>query len=272
VPHAFSRSGTAIAYMNRREVDDISGKVELWGNLCAFLGYALVGRPGDFPNPVNTLEEASEELRRLLRSRRLELLNFGSDSLKVLRTPLTPVLSDSKIEYRSFAVDDGLARFLSGQGDLYIGGLPQRLECARKGMVELITSQNQPLMMGIECFVYKGIGADVEVLEKVSISWSRVCRRLMADEGYCRQLYSNWEKSCNALGISASFTLDDFVHVLYREPGKYLRFFVGQDDAAKELIRATNLILADDIPAKSPRRVRKTIIEALHSIFTGAST
>lgn len=257
--------------MNRREIDDIDCEFELWGNLCAFYGYALVDRPQDFPTPVTTLEEANEELRRVSVSRRLELINFGSDSLKALKTPLTPVLTSAKIEYRSYAVDDGLSRFLRGQGDLYIGRFPQRLDCARRGMTELVTSQNHPIMMGIDCLVSNEVAGEDDIVEKVSVSWSKVCCRLKVDEGYCRDLYTSWQRSCRALGIYLTFSLEDFLLVTHQEPAKYLRFFVGRDDATQELIRATNLVMSEAVASRIQRKDRKAIMGAVHSIFTGAA-
>jgi NitT/TauT family transport system substrate-binding protein len=49
-------------------------------------------------------------------------------------------MSDLKIT--NLNPDDGLASFLSGTGDAYIGGIPQRSKAAKEGMIEMITGNN----------------------------------------------------------------------------------------------------------------------------------
>ena len=35
--------------------------------------------------------------------------------------------------------DEGLASFLTGQGDAFIGGIPQRTRASKEGMIEMLT-------------------------------------------------------------------------------------------------------------------------------------
>lgn len=44
-----------------------------------------------------------------------------------------------KVKIIDLPPDEGLAAFLSGQGDMYIGGIPQRTRAGKEGMLEMLT-------------------------------------------------------------------------------------------------------------------------------------
>jgi hypothetical protein len=157
---------------------------------------------------------------------------------------------------------------LDGKGDLFIGGLPQRLECQRHGLVELLTSQNHPLMLGIDAMVYKG-NLEIAVLEAISTSWSRVCRRLALDRQYSVAMFQKWKGIAQTLGISSMFGEEEFVRATHDCAGEYLKFFAGRDDAASDLIKATGMIVAEFEAGTLESRKMFEAIAALHETYVG---
>lgn len=269
VPYETAKASAAISYMNRRAVPDVGENVRLWSNLCAFHGYALIGRPKDFPSPPASLAEANAALEALAAKRKLRIITFGSDSIDVLRTPLTPTLNSDRVTMESLPVEHALNRFLGGHGDLFIGGLPQRLSCVKQGLVEVVTSQMNPLMLGIDSLPYNG-DVDVEVLQAISASWSRVCRELAASEDYAREVFKKWSKIAQALQIAPMYGEDEFILATHFEAGKYLKFFAGRDDAASDLIRATKIIVREANTLHLGHDATWAVIEALHDVYDGA--
>lgn len=79
--------------------------------------------------------------------------------------------------------DQGLAAFLRGEGDAYIGGIPQRTEAERRGMVDLLTGVDlgPPPINGI--ITTKEFAAKhEEVLLKILHIWFRSVQYIDANE------------------------------------------------------------------------------------------
>lgn len=271
VKHMFGGITNVVAYINRRHLTKIDAPVTIWSNLAAFKGYALLGRPDDFQGDILTLAEANEKLRELSRTRRLRIITNGADSVDVLNTPLTPVLNGRNVDVEIDPATDGLGRFLRGRGDLFIAGLPQVLEAKRAGMFEIMSSENHPLMLGIEAMVYDEFRVPVGVLEQISASWSHVCQRIISDEKYARDKYAEWVKIAGKIGCAVCFPEDDFLLVTSKKPGKYINFFTSRDDAAEELIRASDLIMEESSALGLTPRNRRKALRALQEIYFGTS-
>lgn len=270
VPYEVAKATNAIAYMNRRSIPDVAGGVQLWSNLCSFHGYALMGRPADFPTAPADLASANSALEKLAYGRRLKIITFGSDSVDVLRTPLTPIFDSDRVTIESLPVEHALDRFMNGRGDLFIGGLPQRLICVQNGLVEVLTSQINPLMLGIDALVYKGEVA-LPILEAISTSWSRMSRRLAANEHYCRGVHQNWTEIARILDIRPTFGEREFLVATHSKAGSYLKFFAGRDDAATDLIQATETIVEQARHMGMSREQVWSILRALHEVYVGTN-
>jgi len=270
IAHTFSKSETAIAYLNRRELPDITGDFQIWSNLCSFHGYALLGRNDLFSSPIPDLRTANRELERAATQRKLTIINFSPDLNELLQTPLTPILNSSRVEYLSYPVEEAFEKFLSGKGDLFLAGLPQRLKCSRLGMTEVITSQIHPLLLGIDALIYKDEDKyPIDIVETIASTWSHISRRMASDESFCLELYDRWLVLASDLEIAVNFPVEDFLLVTHHEAGKYIRFFRGRDDATSELIRATEMLMSEDVAASVPRKDRKELLSWLHQIFKG---
>jgi NitT/TauT family transport system substrate-binding protein len=103
--------------------------------------------------------------------------------------------------------DEGLAAFLSGQGDAYIGGVPQRTRAEKEGMIELLTGADigPPPINGIVT-TREYYERNKEALARLLKVWFRSVQYIDAhlDEG-----------ASTIVGIlnknsSANFTADDF--------------------------------------------------------------
>jgi hypothetical protein len=269
VKHVFGNDRNVIAYVNRRHLARIDASVVIWSNLAAFKGYALLGRTDDFQGDIATLAEANEKLLQLSRTKRLRIITNGADSVDVLNTPLTPVLNARNVDIEIDPATDGLERFLRGRGDLFIAGLPQILKAKRAGMVEVMSSENHPLMLGIEAMVYDESGIPIRVLEQISASWSHVCRKIVSDPEYARKMYAEWIRVAGEIGCTVCFPEEDFLLVTCGKRGKYINFFTSRDDAAEEIIRASELIMDEgDALGMTPRSTRKAL-RALRDIYFG---
>lgn len=269
--HVFGRKDNIVAYMNRRHLTRVDAPITVWSNLTVFKGYALLGRPEDFAVKLPTLAAANARLLELSRTRKLTIITNGADSADVLNTPLTPALRHHNIRIEIDPPADALERFLRGRGDLFISGLPQTLEGKRAGMVEVMSSENHPLMFGINSMVYEELRVPDTILEQIATSWSVICRRLKRDEEYARQKYKEWAEIAREVGSDICFPEDDFVRVTYGEPGRYIDFFTNRDDSAQELLRATELIMDDDGAYGLTASGRRKALRALHEIYLGQS-
>jgi hypothetical protein len=169
IPYVVARAENVISYYNRRLLSDITTPVKIWGNFCCYRGYALIGRKDKFSMPLPDLESANQALDLLSEAAPLKIITMGSDTISVLKTVLTPLLNSKRVLTESHPPDHALERFLGGRGDLFIGGLPQRLACARNGdTVEVITSDTNPLWFGIDAMIYKGDLVEEEVLLQIA--------------------------------------------------------------------------------------------------------
>lgn len=270
--HVFGGDQNVIAYINRRHLPRIDVPVTVWCNLAAFKGYALLGRPPDFPDPFPTLTEANRWLQELARTRRLKIITNGADAVDVLNTPLTPLLNSQKVDIEVDPSADALDRFLRGRGDLFIAGLPQILSGKRAGMVEVLSSENNPLMLGIDAMVYEESRVPLAVLEQISIAWNRICRELASGEEHARKKYREWTEIAEEVGSRICFPEGDFVLVTCSQPDKYINFFKGRDDTTEEFMRASEQIMTESKALGLTLQGTRKALQALNEIYLGQAS
>lgn len=105
-------------------------------------GSALMGRPDLDLKTVDELEaegmsseEARQEVFRQLEGRTI-VTTMGTDMGKQVTAALeTSGVGRDNVEIVDMNPDQGLAAFLSGTGDVYLGGIPQRTRATAEGMV-----------------------------------------------------------------------------------------------------------------------------------------
>ena len=111
------------------------------------LGFALMARRGGPIRPIEAFLHQSSD--------RADAIRHTAEQLKG-RSVITTANTDMEqgvaaaaqrgkldfirdIKIINLGPDDGLSAFLSGEGDLYIGGLPQRFRAKKAGMIEVLT-------------------------------------------------------------------------------------------------------------------------------------
>ena len=72
---SYIRRENAIGYFNRRSIqfadeERIYSSLKVWGDLCIYKGYALIGRKRDFERTPESIAEADQALDRLLTKRK----------------------------------------------------------------------------------------------------------------------------------------------------------------------------------------------------------
>ena len=103
--------------------------------------------------------------------------------------------------------DEGLAAFLTGEGDAYIGGIPQRTRATKEGMIEMLTGADlgpPPINGMVTTLSY--MNENEEVLLKLLRVWFRIVRHIDSntDDGAAVIVRILNENS------AANFTVDDF--------------------------------------------------------------
>lgn len=108
-------------------------------------GFALIARPD---GPLKSVDEINKSIPSYT-----EAVHFAAVQLRdktVITTTNTDMeravasaVQQGDLLYRNvrimnFPPDEGLAAFLSGRGDAYLGGVPQRTKAVKEGMVEII--------------------------------------------------------------------------------------------------------------------------------------
>jgi ABC-type nitrate/sulfonate/bicarbonate transport system substrate-binding protein len=178
-------------------------------------GFALMGRPN---GPLKPLDDFLRQ--GLARDEAIRTAAQQLKGKKVITTSNTDMEQGvaaaarrggldfkSDIQIINLPPDEGLAAFLSGQGDAYIGGIPQRTRANKEGMIELLTGADlgPPPINGLVTTkdYYNG---NRETLAKLLKVWFRTVQYMDAhiDEG-ASVIVGILNKNS-----SANFTVDDF--------------------------------------------------------------
>lgn len=164
VPSMIGAYPLAIGFFNKQLLGQRSSGAEavdvrLWADLCLYKGYALIGRlekPGTAKGMhiLRGIEEAKHYLERIQRRARADgrkplVVTMGADPEWRLMTP--PVAVDFReFEFARYpTADQALQRFRTGEGDCFIGGLPQRLSLQDSPHVEILHFDNNPFLLSI---------------------------------------------------------------------------------------------------------------------------
>jgi NitT/TauT family transport system substrate-binding protein len=111
------------------------------------------------------------------------------------------------IQIVNLVPDEGLAAFLSGTGDAYIGGIPQRTRAAKQGMVEMLTGADlgPPPINGLVT-TKQYVKDHQEELTKLLRVWFKIVQYI---DGHLDEGAAIIVKTLNT-NSAASFTVDDF--------------------------------------------------------------
>ncbi len=237
VPERVAGSANSIGFYNRRALLTYEGQrlydLSVWSDLCIYRGYALLARGKEGQSVQLSLADGRQMLCDLKiqakqKGRKPTIMAMGADSVWILRTPLTPELSTGEFEVQEFNNPDlGLDAFLRGVGDLYIGGLPQRLRARDRGCIEVLSSQSNALLFSINSLISSNdlAGTDTRVLSSVTSLWYDTLARLESDAAFRDEVAEACIELLADLKIEGHhLTVDVFRSVIGEASGSYEAF------------------------------------------------
>ena len=178
-------------------------------------GFGLLARGNGGIRPLSTFLAGSGDRSAAIRATALQLKGktVVTTSNTDMEQGVAAAARQGGLDFKRYikivnlAPDDGLAAFLSGTGDAYIGGLPQRVRGVKEGLVEILTGLDlgpAPIngYVGTREFWEKS----PEVIVKLIETWFRIVTYINQnlDEG-ARTIVDILNK--NAAG---GFSVDDF--------------------------------------------------------------
>ncbi len=198
VPETLEEHPRSVGFFNRRSRSRIGntpvGRVDYWSDLCLYQGYALLARKSLGAPTHPDRREANDFLAGLLRRRQKgnppRIISMAADIVWKLRTPLNPLLTPERfVVHRVPNPDAALQLFLDGEGDFFVGGLPQRLVAKTAGHVELLTFENNPLLFSVNSLIYPNELLDRDqharsLLSAMSSLWFIMVNRLRSDDSF----------------------------------------------------------------------------------------
>lgn len=178
-------------------------------------GFALMIRPDSSLKPLNDFIDSGLSREEAIKSTAAQLQ--GKTVITTSNTDMEQgVAAAAKrggldftkdLKIINLNPDEGLAAFLTGQGDAYIGGVPQRTRAAKEGMIEMLTGTDlgpPPINGMVTTKTYAD--TNQETLNKLLKVWFRIIQYINAnlDEGAESIVEILNENS------AANFTIEDF--------------------------------------------------------------
>ncbi len=178
-------------------------------------GFALMGRPTGKIRPLESFLAPTTDRRDAIRQAAAQLRS--STVITTANTDMEQGVAAAAerggldfsrdIKIINLNPDDGLAAFLSGQGDLFIGGLPQRFRAKKEGMIEIMTGIDLgPVPINGLVSTRNFVEKNQDVILKILKVWFRSVQFID----------SNIEKGAKIIidilnnNSAARFTVDDF--------------------------------------------------------------
>lgn len=170
--------------------------VNYWADLAVYRGYSLlVSKKHDTKGyDVKTLKGAVDFLKHLRKAAgpRPTIVTVGADMTWRLRNNalIGSALAGFEFELVPDA-DVALEQFLAGFGDLFVGGLPQRLAATKAKCVEVLSFDNNPLLFSLNSLIYSGDKKDQPppaVLAAATSLWYQTIARAKAEPPYRAEL------------------------------------------------------------------------------------
>lgn len=181
-------------------------------------GFALMVRPD---GPFKTLEQLERELgdrEAAIRAAAAQLkgkavvTTSGTDMEQgVAAAARRGGLDFSEVRILNLAPDEGLAAFLAGSGDAYIGGVPQRTRAGKEGMLELLSGADfgpPPINGFVTTASY--FDSNKETLVSLLNIWFRTVAYIDSREGEPGRTGAEIIIKALNENSGASFTLEDF--------------------------------------------------------------
>jgi transcriptional regulator with XRE-family HTH domain len=226
-PFRVSDASWSVGFYNRRAVPTIGNRpivsVSYWTDLCLYCGYALVAakrhdtRNYDLTKLPGALTFLSDLRKKFPGKKRPVIVTIGTDTVWRLQNSLTgPELGPNNFVLEVIEDPDvALNQFLGGTGDLFIGGLPQRLVATGKphNLVEVLNFANNPLLFSLNSLIYSSEyekSPPISVLAAITGLWYRAIDEARDHAEYRQQII----KQCTRLAQNyrSTTTWPDPIH------------------------------------------------------------
>lgn len=178
-------------------------------------GFALMIRPD---GPMKTVEEfeselGDHELAVQMAAAQLRGKTVITTSLTDMEQGVAAAARRGGLDFQAdinivdLNPDEGLAAFLSGEGDAYIGGIPHRTRAQREGMLEMLTGADlgPPPINGFVTTKEYARNNEAELLKLLNV-WFKIVNHINVDMNDGAQIIVDELNSYTG----AQFTLDDF--------------------------------------------------------------
>jgi transcriptional regulator with XRE-family HTH domain len=261
VPDVLATQDEGIAFFNHRLIRDhpTHRKLMSWSDLCLYRGYAIIGRSSAFVRG-SSVEDRLSAFRKLLEDHderhKLEIVTIGLDTELVAEDWLQSVAPGERSKIRIFPSHDAdfaLEEFTKGElGDLFVGGLPQRVEAFENpACVEVISSEDDPLL-----FSYNSLLCTPQLhanrrnlLYLITNLWSEVVKRMYANKTFREHIAEECARVVSRFGVAPSrgtVSAERIVQMFtpQPEPGPETRFERRITSSEQLLSRDTELFIS----------------------------
>jgi transcriptional regulator with XRE-family HTH domain len=199
-------------------------RIGRWSHLCLDKGHALIARGASAGKGKEALSNLAYHAKE--RGERLRVISFDRSRVDFLRDS-AGVAEDWDVQIISNP-DVALESFQAGAGDLFLGGLPQRL-ALRKGPYHEIIAQGKefPRLFTVPSLVCSEpmLAEKRPVLHGIEALWYDTCRRLYAELEFRKQAFQEICDLLERYGIEKhNFAKEDF-EALFSEAGRAFEIF-----------------------------------------------
>lgn len=197
IPEEVANHKNSIGFFNRRSSTSKDNKalfeMKNWSDLCIYKGYSLIARNGSTLPGQMTIKEANDYIRMVIEKykdigKKPSIICMGADTIWKIITPVSPSINLNNFDILPFNnADVALNAFLSGKGDFFIGGLPQRLSAVDNNCIEILSFKNNPLFFSLNSMICSN---NLFYKEKALLSfcnslWFNVVGKMKEDVKYC---------------------------------------------------------------------------------------
>jgi transcriptional regulator with XRE-family HTH domain len=199
-------------------------RLERWSHLCLYKGQALIGRGSSSAQGKEALATLTEQAKK--RGQRLSLIATDGSMVDLLREA-TGVGENFEVQIIPNP-DVALESFRAGAGDLFLGGLPQRLTLRKGEFREIITQGKEfPSLYSFQSLVCseRMLTEKRPLLHAIDALWYDTSRRLYTDAAFRGLVFDEICEHLERHGIEKhNFVKDDF-EFLFSSAGLELEVF-----------------------------------------------
>ena len=200
-----------------------------------------MARPGSLAGDLTTHADAEKFLKKLTAERRGSkptIITIGGDTMWRLYTPLTPVLRDGDFAFEPIPdADQALRTFLGGAGDLFLGGLPQRIAAQKKGCHAVLSFENNPLLFSLNSLIYSEALKDRQgIVSAASGLWFKTITEAKRDPAYLGVVQKGCMELLRALQIDQHSLTEELIAEVLGS-NRYEIFPERPIDLSDELLR-----------------------------------